>query len=114
MGFSQVFKGNFKFSVFIGPQQGQGQIGGGGGVTGKNFLLNSLRPGVSILQENFNYSPVLSVIYKILPQILLQLQSYRCLLSRSLDPSFLFFCDDLLGGGSITVPNAHFSTQGGV
>ena len=70
--------------------------------------------GVSILQENLNYSPALSVVYKILPQILPQLQSYRCLLTRSLDPSFLlFFCDNLLGG-SITVPNAHFNTPGGM
>ena len=49
----------------------------------------------AILQENLNYSPALSVVYKILPQILPQLQSYRCLLTISLDPSFLHFFDDL-------------------
>ena len=32
--------------------------------------------GVSILQENLNYSPALSVVFKIFPQLLPQLQSY--------------------------------------
>ena len=58
-----------------------------------------LIPGVSILQENLNYSPALSIVYKILPQILPQLQSYRCLLTRSLDPSFWHFLWWFVGGG---------------
>ena len=33
--------------------------------------------GVSILQENLNYSPALCVVYKILPQILPQLQKLQ-------------------------------------
>ena len=36
-----------------------------------------LWPGVSILQENLNYSPALCVVYKILPQILPQLQKLQ-------------------------------------
>ena len=52
-------------------------------------------PGVSILQENPNYSPALNIICQILPQILPHLQSYRCLLTRGIDPFFdifLWFC----------------------
>ena len=45
--------------------------------------------GVSILQENLNYSPALSVICQILLRILLQLQSYRCILTRGIDPFFV-------------------------
>ena len=44
-------------------------------------------PGVSILQENLNYSPALSVICQILPQ----LQSYSCLLTKGIDASLTFF-----------------------
>ena len=36
-----------------------------------------LRSGVSILQENLNYSPALCIVYKILPQILPQLQKLQ-------------------------------------
>ena len=46
---------------------------------------------VSILQENLNYSPALNVVYQILPQTLPQLQSYRCLLTRGIDPFFIDF-----------------------
>ena len=53
---------------------------------------HEIQAAVSILQENQNYFPALSVAYKILPQILPQLQSYICLLTRSLGPFIFFFC----------------------
>ena len=53
--------------------------------------------GVSILQENLNYSPALIVTCQILPQILPQLQSYMYLLTRGKDASFDIFCDDFFG-----------------
>ena len=65
------------------------------------FCLNLFNPppGVSIPQENLNYSPALSVVCQIFPQILPQLQSYRCLLTRSMwiDLSFDIFSDDFMG-----------------
>ena len=41
------------------------------------ILKIGLRAGVSILQENLNYSPALCAVYKILPQILPQLQKLQ-------------------------------------
>ena len=38
---------------------------------------HSKEAGVSSLQENLNYSPALCVLYKILPQILPQLQKLQ-------------------------------------
>ena len=49
-------------------------------------FFNSVLRG-SILQENLNYSPALNVVCQILPQILPQLQSYRCLLTRGIKKS---------------------------
>ena len=57
--------------------------------------------GVSILQENQNYSPALSAICQILPQILPQLQGYSCLLTKGIDGSFF---DMIWWEGGIAVP----------
>ena len=42
-----------------------------------NWRPVQLEPGVSIVQENLNYSPALCVVCKMLPQILPQLQKLR-------------------------------------
>ena len=73
-----------------------------------SLLYVSAPPGVSILQENPNYSPALNIICQILPQ----LQSY----GPNQGHRFIFlafFCDDSVCGG-VTVPNAHLGPQGGI
>ena len=47
------------------------------------MVKDMIGPGVSILQENLIYSLALNVVCQILPQ----LQSYRCLVTRGIDPS---------------------------
>ena len=71
----------------------------------KDFLLFLVIPttGVSILQENLNYSPALYVICQILPQ----LQSYRHFLTWGIDLSFdnFFLFLFLIIWWGVTEPN---------
>ena len=54
------------------------------------------QPGVSILQENLNYSPALCVVYKVLPQILPQLQKLQVHLTRGVDQSLTWVRSDFV------------------
>ena len=61
-------------------------------------------PGVSILQENLYYSSALCVVYKILHQILPQLQKLQVHLTRGVDQSLTWGNDFIscLGHGAST------------
>ena len=76
-----------------------------------NLTVYVRNAGVSILQENLNYSPALSVICQILPQFLPQLQSYNRLLTRGIDVSLTFFWRWF--GGCVTLTNARLICRGG-